>query len=100
MSNTYTNKQAILATLTASSNEVYTPSADAQIRAFTVHNPTGANIEMTLSVDAKRMVSKTVTAKGTEILGAMFNQQLQKGNILNMTGTGLNIMLTVVEITE
>ena len=96
----YINKQAALITLSAASNEIYTPGTDAQIRAFTIHNPTAEPIDIEVSVGAVKLLTKTVTANATEVLSALFNQQLKKGAALSMTGTGANVMLTVVEITE
>lgn len=96
----FINKQVTLATLGASSNEIYTPLTDAQIRAFTVHNPTAAPIDIVVTVGAIQMLKKTITADATEVLGSLFNQQLKKTEPLSMTGTGANVMLTVVEITE
>lgn len=96
----FINKQAALVTLGAASNELYTPLSDAQIRAFTVHNPTEAPIDITVTVGAIKMLTKTIAANATDVLGTLFNQQLKKGAALSMTGTGINVMLTVVEITE
>lgn len=96
----FINKQAALVTLGAASSEIYTPSTDAQIRAFTVHNPTAAPIDIEVNVGAVKLLTKTVTANATEVLSVLFNQQLKKGAALSMTGTGANVMLTVVEITE
>lgn len=96
----FTNKQVTLATLAADSNEIYTPLTDAQIRAFTVHNPTEAPIDIVVTIGTIQMLTKTVTANATEVLGALFNQQLNKSEPLAMTGAGANVMLTVVEITE
>lgn len=94
------NKQAANITLAASSNTVYLPKTDAQIRAFTVHNPTGAPINITITVSGKLMVAKTVTEGATEVIASLFNQQLKKDEPLTMTGEGANVLLTVVEITE
>lgn len=96
----YINKQAALVTLGAASNEIYTPATDAQIRAFTVHNPTAEPIDIEVNVGAVKLLTKTITANATEVLSALFNQQLKKGAALSMTGTGANVLITVVEITE
>lgn len=96
----FTNKQVALTTLGAASSEIYTAETDAQIRALTVHNPTAATIDIVVTVGTKQMLKKTITADATEVLSSLFNQQLKKTEILNMTGTGANVMLTVVEITE
>lgn len=95
-----TNKQAANITLATGSNTVYLPGTDAQIRAFTVSNPTEANIDLTVEVNGKQMVKKTVTAGATEVVSSLFNQQLVKDEPLTMTGEGANVLLTVVEITE
>lgn len=94
------NKQAANITLAAASNTVYLPKTDAQIRAFTVHNPTAAPIETTVAVSGKLMVKKTITEGATEVIASLFNQQLKKDEPLTMTGEGANVLLTVVEITE
>lgn len=96
----FVNKQVALAALGAASNEIYMPVTDAQIRAFTVHNPTDTPIDIVVTIGAIQMLTKTVTANATEVLGALFNQQLKKSEPLTMTGSGANVMLTVVEITE
>lgn len=96
----FINKQAALATLGAASTEIYTAVSDAQIRALTVHNPTAANIDLVVTVGGKQLLVKTIVANATEVLSQLFNQQLKKTQVLSMTGTGANVMLTVVEITE
>lgn len=95
-----TNKQAFNGTLATGSNTVYLPDTDAQIRAFTVSNPTAANIDLTVEVNGKQMAKKTITAGATEVIASLFNQQLVKDEPLTMTGEGANVLLTVVEITE
>lgn len=95
-----TNKQAANITLAAASNTVYLPKTDAQIRAFTVHNPTVDPIEVTIEVSGKTYVKKTITGGATEVIASLFNQQLKKDEPLTMTGTGANVLLTVVDITE
>lgn len=95
-----TNKQAANVTLATGSNTVYLPDTDAQIRAFTVNNPTVTNIDLTVEVSGKAMVKKTITAGATEVIASLFNQQLVKDEPLTMTGEGANVLLTVVEITE
>lgn len=94
------NKQAANITLAAASNTVYLPKTDAQIRAFTVHNPTANPIDTTITVSGKTMVKKTITAGATEVISSLFNQQLKKDEPLTMTGEGVNVLLTVVDITE
>lgn len=95
-----TNKQAANITLAAASNTVYLPKTDAQIRALTTHNPTADPIELSIEVSGKAMVKKTITGGATEVIASLFNQQLKKDEPLTMTGTGANVLLTVVEITE
>lgn len=95
-----TNKQAANVTLIAGSNVVYLPDTDAQIRAFTVHNPTAANVDITALVSGQLLIAKTVTPNATEVISSLFNQQLQKDEPMTMTGEGVNVLLTVVEITE
>lgn len=95
-----TNKQAANITLAAGSNTVYLPKTDAQIRAFTVHNPTVDPIEVSVTVSGKVVVKKTITAKSTDVISPLFNQQLVKDEPLTMTGEGANVLITVVEITE
>ena len=94
------NKQAANITLATGSNTVYLPKTDAQIRAFTMHNPTELPIDTIITVSGQVMVSKTVTAGATEVISSLFNQQLVKDEPLTMTGEGVNVLLTVVEITE
>lgn len=96
----FINKQAANIVLTADINIVYEANTDAQIRALTVHNPTDANIDITLSIGAQQYIAKTVTAGATEVLSQMFNQQIQKAEQLLMSGEGANVLITVVEITE
>lgn len=95
-----TNKQAANITLGAGSNTVYLPKTDAQIRAFTIHNTTNDPNELTVVVNGKTLVKKTLSANATDVISPLFNQQLQKDEPLTMTGEGINVLLTVVEITE
>ncbi|MGM8938156.1 hypothetical protein ACS8E2_05620 [Psychrobacter glaciei] len=95
-----TNKQEANITLGAGSNTVYLPKADAQIRAFTVHNTTNDPNELTVVVNGKTLVKKTLSANATDVISPLFNQQLKKDEPLTMTGEGVNVLLTVVEITE
>lgn len=95
-----TNKQAANIVLAAASNTVYLPKTDAQIRAFTVHNPTVDPIEVTVEVSGKVYIKKTITGGATEVIASLFNQQLKKDEPLTMTGEGANVLLTVVDITE
>jgi len=95
-----TNKQAFNGTLSTGSNTVYLPKTDAQIRAFTTNNPTANPIDMTVLVNGKQMVKTTITAGATEVVSSLFNQQVKKDEPMTMTGEGVNVLLTVVEITE
>lgn len=95
-----TNKQAANMTLTTGSNTVYLPKTDAQIRAFTIYNPTANPVDVTALVNGKTMIKKTVTVGATEVISSLFNQQLKKDEPLTMTGEGVNVLITVVEITE
>lgn len=95
----FTNKQALNLTVMAGNNQ-YLPKADSQIRALTVHNPTLANIDMAISIGGKNYIKRTITAGATEIINQLFNQQLAKDVPMAITGIGLNVLLTVVEITE
>ncbi|WP_131669254.1 hypothetical protein [Psychrobacter pygoscelis] len=96
----FINKQANNVTLVADDNTVYQTNVDAQIRALTVHNPTEANIDLVISLGDKQYVKKTVTPNATEVISQLFNQQIKKTEALTMIGEGLNVLLTVVEITE
>lgn len=95
-----TNKQAANITLAAGSNAVYLPKTDAQIRALTVHNTTNDPNELIVIVNGKTLVKKTLSANATDVISPLFNQQLVKDEPLTMTGEGINVLLTVVEITE
>lgn len=95
----FTNKQAAAQVLVAGSNTIYSPPTDAQIRAFTIHNPTAAPVSLTVQSNGLALVAKTLSEGATEVLSTLFNQQLKKDEPLTMTGEGLNVMLTVVEIT-
>lgn len=96
----FTNVQAANMLLVAGNNTVYLPKADAQIRALTVFNPTTASVDVTASVNGKSYVKKTITAGATEVISQLFNQQLKKDEPFVMTGTGLNVLMTAVEITD
>ena len=95
----FTNKQAAALTLVTDNNAIYTPVTDAQIRAFTVHNPTAEAIAYTVDYNGLALVSRSIAAGATEVVSTLFNQQLNADEPLNMTGEGLNVMLTTVEIT-
>ena len=95
----FTNKQALNLTLVAGDNK-YTPTANSEIRAFTVFNPTDANIELVVRIATKQYIKKTVTAGATDTVNQLLNQQLKPSEDVVVTGEGLNVLMTVVEITE
>ena len=95
----FTNKQALNQTLAAGDNK-YTPTVNAEIRAFTAFNPTAANIELIVKIAGKQYIKKTVTAGATETINQLLNQQLKPSEDVVVTGEGLNVLMTVVEITE
>lgn len=94
----YVHKQAICQTLSGQLDHISPEKAE--IRAFTVHNPTSDSVECVVTANGKVFVKKTVTPNATEILSALFNQQIGKDERLTITGDGLNVWLTVVEIVE
>ena len=95
----FTNKQALNQTLTAGDNK-YTPTVNAEIRAFTAFNPTADNIELVVKIADKQYIKKTVTANATETINQLLNQQLKPSEDVIVMGEGLNVLVTVVEITE
>lgn len=95
----FTNKQALNLTL-SEGNNLYTPSAKSEIRAFTVFNPTDSNIQLVVTIAAKQYIKKTVTAGATDTVSQLLNQQLKPSEDVVVTGEGLNVLMTVVEITE
>lgn len=94
----FINKQAICQTLSGQLD--YVSPEQAQIRAFTVHNPTSDSVECTVMANGKVFVKKTVTPNATEIFSGLFNQQIGKDERLSITGDGLNVWVSVVEIVE
>lgn len=94
----YVHKQAICQTLSGQLD--YVSLEKAEIRAFTVHNPTGDSVECAVTANGKVFIKKTVTPNATEILSALFNQQIGKDERLTITGDGLNVWVSVVEIVE
>lgn len=94
----FINKQAICQTISGQLD--YVSPENAQIRAFTVYNPTSDNVECTVAINSKVFIKKTVTASATEVLSGLFNQQIGKDERLTITGGGLNVWLTVVDIVE
>lgn len=91
-------KQAIRQTV--SGNLDYVSPENAQIRAFTVHNPTSDSVECTVAINALPFIKKTVTANATDILSGLFNQQIGKDERITITGDGLNVWVSVVETVE
>lgn len=94
----FISKQVICQTINNTLD--YISPEKAEIRAFTMHNPTDQNIECTVAVSGIVFIKKTVTAGATETLSLLFNQQIGKDNRLTIAGDGLNVCLTVVEIVE
>lgn len=78
----------------------YVSPEKAQIRAFSVHNPTDDDVECVVVANGKTFVKKTVMPNATEIFGSLFNQQIGKDERLSITGDGLNVWVSVVEIVE
>lgn len=95
----FTNKQALNITLAAGDN-TYKPTADSQIRALTIFNPTANSVDLTVKVSNKQYIKKTITTNATEVVNQLFNQQIAKDETVLITGEGLNVLMTVVEITE
>lgn len=95
----FNNKQALNTVLTAGDNS-YKATADSQIRALTVFNPTANNVDLTIKIGGKQYIKKTVTVGATEVINALFNQQIGKDELMISTGEGLNMLLTIVEMTE
>lgn len=79
---------------------IYTPKANIQIRALTIYNKTSNNIVCDIGIGGKQYVHKTITAAGTEVINAIFNQQVNNGEQISITGNGLNAILTAVEIID
>lgn len=94
----YKHIQAICQTLNGRLD--YFSPEKSEIRAFTVHNPTDDDVECTVTANGKVFVKKTVTPSATEIFGSLFNQQIGKDERLSITGDGLNVWVSVVEIVE
>lgn len=95
----FTNKQALNLTLVAGDN-TYIAKADSQIRALTVYNPTSDSMDLAIKISGKQYIKKTITTGSTEVINQLFNQQLNKDEPMIITGTGLNVLMTLVEITE
>lgn len=93
-------KQAYNDTLIAGSNTLYTTPAGAlaQVRAFTAHNPTAAPVELTVLVDGNQFVKKTIAADATLVLSELLNHQVNAGQVVAATGTGLNLILSLAEV--
>lgn len=92
----FVNKQAVCQTI--SSQLDYVSPEACQIRAFSLFNPNLYNVEYSVSLNGKMFVKGTVTPNATEVLSALFNQQIGKDERLTITGDGLNVWLTVVDI--
>lgn len=95
----YINKQALNTTLVQSNNN-FLPKADSQIRALTVHNPTDSHVDLTITIGSKAYIKKTIAAGSSEVISQIFNQHLNKDVPMAFTGTGLNVLMSVVEITS
>lgn len=91
-------RQAICQTVSGQLD--YVSPENAQIRAFTVHNPTSDNVECVVSVNSKTFIKKTITPNATEMLSGLFNQQIGKDERLTITGDSLNVWVSVVETVE
>lgn len=92
----FLNKQALNVVLDG--EQLYTAQSDVQIRAFTVHNPTSNNVDLTIKIGEQVYVKKMVATAQTEVINALFNQQIAKDETMTVTGDELNVLLTVVEI--
>lgn len=92
----FVNKQAVCQTVSGQID--YVSPENTQIRAFSVFNPTLGNVEYSVSLNGKMFVKRTVTPNATEVLSALFNHQIGKDERLTITGDGLNVWLTVVDI--
>lgn len=94
----FINKQAICQTVGGQLD--YVSPEQAQIRAFTVHNPTSDSIECTVTANGKVFAKRTILANSSEMFTQLFNQQIGKDERLSITGDGLNVWVSVVEIVE
>lgn len=94
----FINKQAICQTISGSLD--YVSTEQAQIRAFTVFNPTSDSVECTATLNGKAFVKRTILANKSEMFTQLFNQQIGKDERLTITGDKLNVWVSVVEIVE
>lgn len=94
----FINKQAICQTISGSLD--YVSTEQAQIRAFTVFNPTSDSVECTVALNSKVFVKRTILANKSEMFTQLFNQQIGKDERLTITGDKLNVWVSVVEIVE
>lgn len=94
----FVNKQAICQSISGQLD--YVSPEQAQIRAFMVFNPTEQNVECTVAFGGYVFAKRTVRAGTTEVFSSLFNQQVSKDSRLTITGDGLNVCVTVVEIVE
>lgn len=97
---TTTYKQAFNGVLIAGTNALYTAPAGtlAQIRAFTAHNPTAAPVDLVVLVDGNQIIKKAVAADASVVLSELLNQQVNAGQVVDATGTGLNLILSLAEV--
>ncbi|MFA9203857.1 MAG: hypothetical protein ACEQSD_07655 [Flavobacteriales bacterium] len=97
---TTTYKQAYNGTLAAGSNTLYTAPAStlAQVRALTAHNPTAAAVSLTISVNAVQLVNKSIAAGVSVVVSELLNHQVNAGQVVAATGTGLNLILSLAEV--
>jgi len=97
---TTTYKQAFNDVLIAGTNALYTAPAGtlAQIRAFTAHNPTAGAVDLVVLVDGNQFVKKTIAADATLVLSELLNHQVNAGQVVDATGTGLNLILSLAEV--
>lgn len=94
----FINKQAICQTISGSLD--YVSTEQAQIRAFTVFNPTSDSVECTAILNGRVFVKRTILANKSEMFTQLFNQQIGKDERLTITGDKLNVWVSVVEIVE
>ena len=100
MATTY--KQAYNNVLAAGDITVYTvPTAtEAQIRALTIFNPTASTVTALVKLGINQFIEKAITTKSTLVVSELFNQQLIATGTVIVNGTGLNVILSVAEITK
>lgn len=97
----YVQKQANLSTLGDGDVEIYKATTNAQVRAFTVYNPSDKdNVICVVKVNDKELATKTLMPKKEIVLSFLFNQQIKPNDKIVVNGKGLNVMLTVTEIVD